>query len=56
MPYSPERKEQTRAWIVESAPRMPNRRGFVAVSIDQIMANAWDERQAGRAPVPPVAS
>jgi AcrR family transcriptional regulator len=40
MPYAPEHKEQTRARIVECARRMFNRRGFEAVSIDQIMAGA----------------
>jgi TetR/AcrR family transcriptional regulator, transcriptional repressor for nem operon len=40
MPYAPDHKEQTRARIVECARRMFNRRGFEAVSIDQIMTSA----------------
>lgn len=40
MPYSPEHKARTRARIVESARVLFNRRGFEAVTIDEIMAEA----------------
>ena len=40
MPYRPEHKAETRAKIVEAARRLFNRRGFVDVSIDEIMAEA----------------
>lgn len=40
MPYSAEHKARTRARIVESARRLFNTRGFSAVSIDEIMAEA----------------
>lgn len=40
MPYSAEHKRGTRERIVESARELFNRKGFVDVSIDQIMARA----------------
>lgn len=40
MPYSRQHKRETRARIIESAHRLFNRRGFAAVSIDDIMADA----------------
>lgn len=40
MPYPPEHKQQVRAEIVKCARRLFNRRGFTAVSIDEIMAAA----------------
>ncbi len=40
MPYPAAHKEQTRARIVESARALFNRKGFVEVSIDEIMAHA----------------
>jgi TetR/AcrR family transcriptional regulator, transcriptional repressor for nem operon len=40
MPYTPEHKQTTRARIVESARALFNRRGYVEVSIDEIMENA----------------
>lgn len=40
MPYSLKHKQDTRARIVDSAHRLFNRRGFAAVSIDDIMAEA----------------
>lgn len=40
MPYSLKHKQETRARIVDSAHRLFNRRGFAAVSIDDIMAEA----------------
>ena len=40
MPYRPEHKARTREKIVISARRLFNRRGFAAVSIDEIMAGA----------------
>lgn len=40
MPYTPEHKRQTRARIVECARALFNRRGFMEVSIDEIMAAA----------------
>ncbi|MCR9138825.1 MAG: TetR/AcrR family transcriptional regulator [Alphaproteobacteria bacterium] len=40
MPYSRQHKRETRARIIESAHRLFNRRGFAAVSIDDIMAEA----------------
>ena len=40
MPYTPAHKQQTRARIVRSAHGLFNRRGFSAVSIDDVMAAA----------------
>ncbi|HEX7732226.1 MAG TPA: TetR/AcrR family transcriptional regulator [Rhodanobacter sp.] len=40
MPYTPEHKQRTRARIVECARMLFNRKGFTAVSIDEIMAGA----------------
>jgi TetR/AcrR family transcriptional regulator, transcriptional repressor for nem operon len=40
MPYPPEHKEETRQRIVETAARLFNRKGFAAVTIDEIMAEA----------------
>jgi TetR/AcrR family transcriptional regulator, transcriptional repressor for nem operon len=40
MPYTAEHKEKTRARIVDSARALFNRKGFVEVSIDEIMAHA----------------
>jgi len=40
MPYPPEHKEQTRQRIVKSAARLFNRKGFVDVTIDEIMTEA----------------
>ena len=40
MPYSPAHKHDTRQRILESARRLFNRKGFVEVSIAEIMANA----------------
>ncbi|HEY6258040.1 MAG TPA: TetR/AcrR family transcriptional regulator [Xanthobacteraceae bacterium] len=40
MPYSPDHREQVRERIVSSARRLFNRRGFNAVSIDDVMAEA----------------
>lgn len=40
MPYSPKHKQETRERIVQCAHRLFNRRGFAAVSIDDIMADA----------------
>jgi AcrR family transcriptional regulator len=40
MPYSPEHRARTRERIVLSARRLFNRRGFNAVSIDDVMADA----------------
>lgn len=40
MPYSAEHKARTRARIIQSARRLFNTRGFGAVSIDEIMAEA----------------
>ncbi|MEO8927217.1 MAG: TetR/AcrR family transcriptional regulator [Caulobacteraceae bacterium] len=40
MPYPPEHRDEVRTKIVRSAQRLFNRRGFEAVSIDQIMAAA----------------
>ncbi len=40
MPYPAAHKAQTRARIVESARALFNRKGFVEVSIDEIMAHA----------------
>lgn len=40
MPYTAEHKHSTRARIVESARELFNRKGFVEVSIDEIMARA----------------
>ena len=40
MPYPPEHKARTRRRIVESARVLFNRAGFLAVTIDQVMAHA----------------
>lgn len=40
MPYSAEHKQRTRAQIVECARTLFNRKGFIEVSIDEIMASA----------------
>jgi AcrR family transcriptional regulator len=40
MPYTAEHKQLTRTRIVESARELFNRKGFVEVSIDEIMARA----------------
>jgi AcrR family transcriptional regulator len=40
MPYRPEHRARTRARIVDSARVLFNRRGFDAVSIDEVMAHA----------------
>jgi AcrR family transcriptional regulator len=40
MPYSPEHKPKTRTRIVQAARKLFNLRGFAAVSIDEIMAEA----------------
>ena len=40
MPYSAEHTERTRAKIVDAAARTFNRQGFLAVSIDDVMAEA----------------
>jgi TetR/AcrR family transcriptional regulator, transcriptional repressor for nem operon len=40
MPYSPDHRAQVRERIVSSARRLFNRRGFNAVSIDDVMAEA----------------
>ena len=40
MPYSPERKDETRRKIIRSAARLFNRRGFSDVTIDEIMGAA----------------
>src|SRR5215469_1360924 len=40
MPYSPEHRAQVRDRIVSSARRLFNRRGFNAVSIDDVMGEA----------------
>ncbi|MCZ6664763.1 MAG: TetR/AcrR family transcriptional regulator [Gammaproteobacteria bacterium] len=40
MPYTAKHKQNTRARIVECARQLFNRRGFVEVSIDEIMAEA----------------
>ena len=40
MPYTAKHKKNTRARIVECARKLFNRRGFVEVSIDEIMAEA----------------
>jgi AcrR family transcriptional regulator len=40
MPYAPEHKQETRKRIVNSARRLFNRKGFAAVTIDDIMADA----------------
>lgn len=40
MPYTAEHKRQTRDRIVESARKLFNQRGFVEVSIDDVMADA----------------
>ena len=40
MPYPPQHRDETRTKIVRSAQRLFNRRGFDAVSIDDIMAAA----------------
>ena len=40
MPYSADHKQRTRALIVECARTLFNRKGFIEVSIDEIMASA----------------
>ncbi len=40
MPYTPEHKQKTRSRIVQAARHLFNLRGFAAVSIDEIMAQA----------------
>jgi AcrR family transcriptional regulator len=40
MPYSPERKCETRRKILESGRRLFNKKGFSEVSIDEVMKNA----------------
>lgn len=40
MPYAPEHKQKTRARIIDAARSLFNQRGFVEVSIDEIMAEA----------------
>jgi TetR/AcrR family transcriptional repressor of nem operon len=40
MPSVPEQKEETRRRIIDSARRLFNRRGFIDVTIEQIMAEA----------------
>jgi len=40
MPYSPERKRDTREKILESARRLFNRKGYSSVSIEEIMSDA----------------
>jgi TetR/AcrR family transcriptional repressor of nem operon len=40
MPYSPEHKRDTREKILESARRLFNRKGYSAVSIEEIMSHA----------------
>jgi TetR/AcrR family transcriptional regulator, transcriptional repressor for nem operon len=40
MPYTPEHKQQTRQRILRSARRLFNRKGFAAVTIDEIMTEA----------------
>ncbi|MDX1508304.1 MAG: TetR/AcrR family transcriptional regulator [Woeseiaceae bacterium] len=40
MPYTAEHKRRTRARIVESARKLFNQRGFVEVSIDDVMSDA----------------
>jgi TetR/AcrR family transcriptional regulator, transcriptional repressor for nem operon len=40
MPYTPQRKQQTRERIVRSARRLFNRKGFAEVTIDEIMTEA----------------
>src|SRR5712691_12453918 len=40
MPYSVERKSETRQKILESARRLFNKKGYAEVSIDEIMENA----------------
>jgi TetR/AcrR family transcriptional repressor of nem operon len=40
MPYSPERKRETREKILESARRLFNKKGFSEVSIDEVMEDA----------------
>jgi TetR/AcrR family transcriptional repressor of nem operon len=40
MPYPPERREQVKERIVQSARSLFNRHGFIAVSIDDVMASA----------------
>jgi TetR/AcrR family transcriptional repressor of nem operon len=40
MPYSSEHRERVREKIVQSARRLFNRKGFNAVSIDDVMADA----------------
>lgn len=40
MPYPPQHREQVRERIIQSARKLFNDRGFVAVSIDDVMASA----------------
>ncbi len=40
MPYRPQHREQVRERIIQSARRLFNDRGFIAVSIDDVMASA----------------
>ena len=40
MPYPPERRQQTRARIIQSAQALFNRHGFTGVSIDEVMEHA----------------
>ncbi len=40
MPYAPERKDETRQKILESARRLFNKKGFSEVSIGEVMENA----------------
>ena len=40
MPYPPQHREQVRERIIQSAGKLFNHRGFIAVSIDEVMAAA----------------
>jgi AcrR family transcriptional regulator len=40
MPYPPQHREQVRERIIQSARKLFNRGGFIAVSIDEVMASA----------------
>jgi AcrR family transcriptional regulator len=40
MPYTPQRKQETRERILRSARRLFNRKGFAEVSIDEVMSEA----------------
>lgn len=40
MPYSPEHKKETRERILRSARHLFNRKGFVAVTLDEVMADS----------------